>query len=55
MVKSGETLGVIAKKYHLQLRYLAELNGLNTNSAIRVGQRLKVDGELPADVASKSN
>lgn len=54
VVKSGETLGVIAKKYHLQLRYLAELNGLNTNSAIRVGQRLKVDGELPADVASKA-
>ena len=46
-VKSGETLASIAKKYHLQLAFLAELNGLSKNSAVRVGQRLKVDGDLP--------
>ncbi len=52
VVKSGETLGLIAQKYHLQLSYLAELNGLKTNSAIRVGQRLKIDGEVPANNSS---
>ena len=53
VVKSGETLGLIAQKYHLQLSYLAELNGLKTNSAIRVGQRLKVEGDLPENVTGK--
>ncbi len=47
VVKSGETLSNIAKKYHLQLDYLAALNGLTRNSTVRIGQRLKIDGDLP--------
>ena len=47
VVKPGETLSNIAKKYHLQLDYLAALNGLTRNSTVRIGQRLKIDGELP--------
>ncbi|WP_313035508.1 LysM peptidoglycan-binding domain-containing protein [Acinetobacter sp.] len=47
VVKPGETLSNIAKKYHLQLDYLAALNGLTRNSSVRIGQRLKIDGELP--------
>ncbi len=47
MVKPGETLSNIAKKYHLQLDYLAALNGLTRNSTVRIGQRLKIDGDLP--------
>ena len=47
VVKSGETLSSIAKKYHLQLDYLASLNGLSRTSTVRVGQRLKIDGDLP--------
>ncbi len=47
VVKSGETLATIAKKYHLQLAFLADLNGLSKNSAVRAGQRLKIDGDLP--------
>lgn len=45
LVKSGETLSSIAKKYHLQLNYLAELNDLSRTANVRVGQRLKVEGE----------
>ena len=47
VVKAGETLSSIAKKYHLQLDYLSDLNGLTKNSNVRAGQRLKVDGDLP--------
>jgi len=47
VVKPGETLSNIAKKYHLQLDYLAALNGLTRNSTVRIGQRLKIDGDLP--------
>lgn len=46
-VKSGETLGSIAKKYHLQLDYLAALNDISRNSSVRVGQRLKIEGDVP--------
>lgn len=42
IVKSGETLSSIARQYHLQLRYLADLNGLSTTSNVRIGQRLKL-------------
>ncbi|MFV5490711.1 LysM peptidoglycan-binding domain-containing protein [Acinetobacter sp. ASP199] len=47
VVKSGETLSSIARKYKLQLKYLAELNDLSVSSPLRVGQRLKIDGDLP--------
>ena len=47
VVKSGDTLASVAKKYHLQLNFLADLNGLSRTAQIQVGQRLKTDGELP--------
>ena len=46
VVTSGETLAGIARKYNLQLNYLAELNGLTRTSNVMVGQRLKLEGEL---------
>ncbi|OTG81703.1 lytic transglycosylase [Acinetobacter sp. ANC 4648] len=52
-VKSGETLAGIAKKYHLQVAFLSELNGLSRNSNVNVGQRLKLDGELASKVTEK--
>jgi LysM repeat protein len=55
VVKSGETLGSIAKKYHLQLSYLAALNDLSTNAPLRIGQRLKVDGDLPSKTMAKAD
>lgn len=51
-MKSGETLSSIARQYHLQLRYLADLNGLNTNSNVRIGQRLKINEDI--QIAKKS-
>ncbi|MCO8041619.1 LysM peptidoglycan-binding domain-containing protein [Acinetobacter bohemicus] len=49
VVKSGETLTSIARQYHLQQKYLADLNGLKSNSSLRIGQRLKIEGQFPAD------
>ena len=45
-VKSGETLSSIAKKYHLQADYLATLNDISRNANVRVGQRLKIEGDV---------
>ncbi|WP_411686605.1 LysM peptidoglycan-binding domain-containing protein [Acinetobacter pseudolwoffii] len=49
VVKSGETLSSIARQYHLQVKYLADLNGLNANGNVRIGQRLKIVGDVPTD------
>ncbi|WP_244782527.1 LysM peptidoglycan-binding domain-containing protein [Acinetobacter sp. F-1] len=49
VVKSGETLSSIARQYHLQVKYLADLNGLNANGNVRIGQRLKIVGDIPTD------
>ena len=46
VVKSGETLNSIARKYHLQLNYLAALNNLSRTANVRVGQRLKIEGDV---------
>ena len=40
-VKKGETLGAIAKKYHVSVKQLMQWNGLR-NSMIRIGQSLKI-------------
>jgi LysM repeat protein len=45
MVQSGDNLSSIAAKYHLQVSYLMQLNNLS-NSNVRVGQRLKLDGDI---------
>lgn len=56
VVKAGETLSSIAKKYFLQVNYLAELNDLPKNGTVKTGQRLKLDGDLPKKVeVSKIN
>ncbi|WP_298144607.1 LysM peptidoglycan-binding domain-containing protein [uncultured Acinetobacter sp.] len=52
VVKSGDNLTSIAAKYHLQVSYLMQLNDL-TSSIVRVGQRLKLDGELEAKAEQK--
>ncbi|MGM7338322.1 LysM peptidoglycan-binding domain-containing protein [Acinetobacter baumannii] len=54
-VKSGDSLGNIANRYHLQLDYLAALNGLSRNSNVRVGQRLKLTGDLPTVETAKTD
>ncbi len=54
-VKSGDSLGNIANRYHLQLDYLAALNGLSRNSNVRVGQRLKLTGDFPTVETAKTD
>ncbi len=41
-VKKGETLSLIAMKYHTTVRQIARANNLHTRHFIRVGQKLKV-------------
>ena len=55
VVKSGETLNSIARKYHLQLNYLAALNNLSRTANVRVGQRLKIEGDVdPAPIKTET-
>lgn len=42
IVRSGESLYVIARRYGVTVRYLTALNGLSTRSVLRPGQRLRV-------------
>ncbi len=41
-VKKGDTLGAIAARHHVTVRRLCQLNGINTKSKLKIGQRLKV-------------
>lgn len=41
-VRSGENLGVIARRYGVSINQIARLNGISTRSVIRIGQRLKI-------------
>ncbi len=50
-VKSGEVLGIIARKYGVTVREIKAWNGLS-NDLIRVGQSLEIRGVLQADRAS---
>lgn len=55
VVQSGDSLNAIAAKYNLQLSYLADLNGLERTAGVRVGQRLKLTGDVPAKTAVSNN
>jgi len=49
VVKSGETLGVIAKKYQVKVGDIATANNIADPTKIRVGQSLKIPGvQAPA-------
>jgi membrane-bound lytic murein transglycosylase D len=45
VVRSGETLSGIAKRYKVGVSTLARLNGIRTTSILRVGQRLKLHSD----------
>lgn len=42
VVRSGETLGKIAAKYHVSVNQLVKLNGLKSPDRLSVGQKLKI-------------
>ncbi|MCH7337451.1 LysM peptidoglycan-binding domain-containing protein [Acinetobacter sp. NIPH 2699] len=46
VVQSGDSLNAIAGRYNLQVSYLADLNGLQQTSGVRIGQRLKLTGDV---------
>ena len=52
-VKSGETLGSIAKKHHTTVANLKRWNGLKSDN-IRVGQRLYIYGSAPKSNGSST-
>jgi len=52
-VQRGETLSVIARRYHTSQRTLMSLNNLRSPHRIRAGQRLRLPGDPPAPVARR--
>ena len=42
IVSEGDTLWGIAKKYNLDIRDLAEMNSLNVNEYLQLGQQLSI-------------
>jgi len=53
IVKKGDTLYAISRRYLLSVHDLKELNGLES-SKLRIGQRLTVKREIPEDYTVKS-
>jgi len=41
-VKPGETLSLLAKRYHTTVGDIMRLNGMNTKSILRVGEKIKI-------------
>ena len=41
-VRSGDTLGALARKYGTTVTKLCQLNGIKSTSILRIGQRLRV-------------
>ncbi|WP_291778687.1 M23 family metallopeptidase [Cecembia sp.] len=41
-VRSGENLSIIARRYGVRISTITRLNGISTNSVLRVGQRLRI-------------
>jgi murein DD-endopeptidase MepM/ murein hydrolase activator NlpD len=55
-VKSGDTLGAIARRYGTTVSELCRLNGLKTNSTLRIGQSLCCNvGRVPNTAAAAAS
>ncbi|EKW99444.1 C40 family peptidase [Ligilactobacillus saerimneri] len=54
-VQAGDSLWTIAQKYNTTVDALAQLNGLNLNSLLHVGQSLKVTGTATASATQTAN
>ena len=54
-VKSGDTLTSIANRYNLQLEDVVALNNLSRDSNVRIGQKLKLTGDLPKTESAKAD
>lgn len=54
-VKSGDTLGKIARMYGTSINELCRLNGLKSNSTLRIGQSLRCSAGGGQSVAKKND
>lgn len=54
IVKNGDTLGGIAKRYHQDYRVLARLNNLDGNYSILAGQALRLNSAAPQTAQSQA-
>ncbi|WP_317294320.1 LysM peptidoglycan-binding domain-containing protein, partial [Ligilactobacillus saerimneri] len=54
-VQAGDSLWTIAQKYNTTVDALVQLNGLNLNSLLHVGQSLKVTGTATASATQTAN
>ena len=54
-IKKGENLTDISYKYNLSLSKLLELNGIKSQDILKVGTKLKVKEEIPANKDSTKN
>ncbi|MBD8005811.1 LysM peptidoglycan-binding domain-containing protein [Bacillus norwichensis] len=54
IVKAGDTLSAIAKKYKTTVAELVKINGIKDPDVIRVGQTIKLSGSAPAAPAQKA-
>ena len=50
-VRRGETLHQIARKYGLNVRRIAELNGLDPAAKLKQGRVLQLPGDRPSTLA----
>ena len=41
-IRSGDTLGALARKYHTTVKKLCQLNGISERTVLRLGKRLRV-------------
>lgn len=42
VIKSGDTLGALARRYHTTVTKICQLNGIRSTSTLRLGQRIRV-------------
>ncbi|RZG64912.1 LysM peptidoglycan-binding domain-containing protein [Acinetobacter bouvetii] len=51
VVQPGDTLSALAGRYDLTIDYIANVNGINRNNGLRVGQKLQLTGDAPEEKA----
>lgn len=42
-IKSGDTLGALARKYHTTVKRLCQLNGIKETTILQLGKKLRVN------------
>jgi len=53
VVKRGETISAISRRYHVPIADILAANGLSRTAVIKAGQKLKIPSKTPAKPAAK--